>query len=428
METKELYKYFLECSGVSTDTRAIESGNMFFALKGPNFNGNRFAEQAIQSGAKWAVIDEEDFQGENTILVKDVLSSLQALANHHRQTFNIPVFAITGSNGKTTSKELIRDVIKCKYRTHATVGNLNNHIGIPLTLLRMPRDTEFAIIEMGANAQGEIDAYCQYTEPTAGYITNIGKAHLEGFGGIEGVEKGKTELFRYLQKSGGTVFYRLEDPILSKHAQIGGNSVSFGQTEEADFIGKLLSEAPTLEMEFFTNQKAWKVDSNLAGGYNFHNLLSAAAIGLHYGVDPQKIQKALSSYKPENNRSQLVRFDDFKVILDAYNANPSSMELALENLSKYPEEKKIAILGQMNEVGPDSEKEHQSIVDFAIKKGIEEIILVGPNFKDIARGKNLPHFMTAEEAIEHFESKEKSGSIILIKGSRSNQLEKLIKT
>jgi UDP-N-acetylmuramoyl-tripeptide--D-alanyl-D-alanine ligase len=425
MEIKEVYRKFAECSGVSTDTRAIEKDNMFFALKGPNFNGNKFADQAIKAGAKWAVIDEEAFSGDHTILVDDVLHCLQQLALMHRKSFDIPIFAITGSNGKTTSKELIRDVLKQRFKVHATSGNLNNHIGIPLTLLRMPRESEFAIIEMGANAQGEIHNYCQYTDPSAGFITNIGKAHLEGFGGIEGVEKGKTELFRYLQNRDGLIFYRYEDSILKKHATVKGPTISYGEHSLADYTGKIKSDTPTLSIEFEDQGNWWLVDSKLVGGYNFHNLMAAVAIGLYFDVPAADIKDALEAYIPENNRSQMVDFEDHRVILDAYNANPSSMELAIENLAKHQSENRIAVLGQMNEVGPDSEAEHLNIAKLAKDKGLK-IMLVGPKFKEAALQFDLPHFEDVKSAETFYKTLDKKDGIILIKGSRSNLLEKLV--
>jgi UDP-N-acetylmuramoyl-tripeptide--D-alanyl-D-alanine ligase len=425
MELKTLYKAFKSCSGVSIDTRSLKKGEMFFAIRGPHFDGNKFIGQALESGARFAVSSESEWENEDRVfVVKDTLATLQSLALYHRHQLDIPVLAITGSNGKTSSKELIRDVLLKKYRVHSTVGNLNNHFGIPLTLLRMPGDTEIAIIEMGANRQGDIEEYCQYTDPTMGYITNIGKAHLEGFGGIEGVEKGKTELFRFLGEKNGAVFYRLEDSKLRKHAEKLENHISFGQSEEADFQIYQTEDQPLVGAQFQLNGKSFKLKSQLTGDFNFFNLQAAIAIGLEFEVPGSEIVSALESYIPENNRSQLLEFDTHKVVLDAYNANPTSMELALRSLNRLPAEKYIAILGEMLEVGPDAEKEHISMAQLAVSMGME-VLLVGKQFSEAAKAFELPFFEDVHQAKAYYHQLDKSNAVVLVKGSRRNQLEKL---
>ncbi len=426
MDIAQLYQRFLESDGVSTDTRSIQSNQLFFALSGPSFNGNKFAVQAIDKGASLAIIDDPAYEiPEKTVLVEDSLKALQDLANHHRRQFDIPVLGITGSNGKTTTKELLTEVIRKKYKTHSTEGNLNNHIGVPLTLLSMPLNIEFAIIEMGANRQGDIHSYCLIAEPNLGLITNIGKAHLEGFGGLKGVEKGKTELFRFIEKYEGAVFYRKEDPILPKHVE-NLKSWSYGESSKCDFEYQASEGESFMAFSAIRNGSKTEIISNLTGKYNFYNAMAAAAIGEQYGISIEIIKEAIENYFPDNNRSEVVQQDNYQIILDAYNANPTSMDLALENLASINAERRIAILGEMNEIGDDSNQEHRAVIELAMKLGIDQLVLVGAQFKDLAVENGIAYFDKVESAREYFNSIDKDGSVILVKGSRSNQLEKLL--
>ena len=417
-----IYKHFLSCSGISTDTRSIEKDQMFFCLKGENFNGNKFAQKALEAGASYVIIDEEAYlTDERMILVKDVLKSLQQLANYHRKEFSIPILGITGTNGKTTSKELIHAVLSRKYKTHATKGNFNNHIGVPITLLTMPLDTEFAIIEMGANHQGEIKTLCEIAEPNLGLITSIGKAHLEGFGSIEGVIKTKNELYQSIIKKEGMLFVNHDNNLLMELSD-RAHRKTYGKSIKADVHGT----------SYITNSLVgvkWEnesINSQLFGSYNFENIMAAICIGKYSDVAPMDISKALSTYKPANQRSQLMETANNKVIMDAYNANPTSVSAALESFIQSDADNKVVILGDMLELGADSEYEHQAIIEKARAMNSELTIFVGEEFKKASKNPNNLTFINKLEAIAYLKENPLKDSLILLKGSRGIALESLL--
>lgn len=422
MNIEELYKKFNECTNVSTDTRNIVGGEMFFALKGESFDGNQYAQFAKEKGAKYCLVDNPEIAKLNHdfILVDDVLASLQELAFFHRNTLNIPIIAITGSNGKTTTKELVHAVLSQKYKTAYTKGNLNNHIGIPLTLLDIKSTDELSIVEMGANHQKEIESYCKYTAPNFGLITNIGKAHLEGFGGIEGVLKGKTELYNFLKSTDGKIFINIDEPKLA-NASDGIESITYSANLSDVFVYGTIANKDTFLSVNFQNLV---INTNLTGDYNLYNILSAICIGKYFGVENEPIKSAIENYFPTNSRSQVVAKYDNNWILDAYNANPSSMEVSIINLAaqKGP---KMAFLGAMKELGEYSEAEHEQIVLKASSLGIDSIILVGKEFESLSLKYNLPYFETSEEARFWFWNQHIKDSTILLKGSRLIALEKI---
>ncbi|UNZ00295.1 UDP-N-acetylmuramoyl-tripeptide--D-alanyl-D-alanine ligase [Zhouia spongiae] len=420
MKTEDLYNVFLNCNKVCTDTRKIEEGDLFFALKGDHFDGNAYAEEALKKGAGYAVIDNPQYSVKNTILVGNVLHTLQQLANYHRKQLTIPVVALTGSNGKTTTKELFNAVLSQKYNTTATIGNLNNHIGVPLTLLSMNKDTELGIVEMGANHLEEIGFLCNIAEPDYGYITNFGKAHLEGFGGMEGVIKGKSELYNYLISGNKTIFYNANDSKQSDLLKSYQNTYSFGDTSNCDVIISLTSHNPFVSVDF----EKLQIQTNLIGKYNFPNIAAAITIGTYFKIAPEAIQKALASYTPSNNRSQIIRKGNNKVVLDAYNANPSSMSLALESFSQMDDKNKIAILGDMFELGHESATEHQHIAELALKKKLQGLYLVGNNF--FSTNSSSKKFKTFEDLKEYLMANKPENSSILIKGSRGMALERIL--
>ncbi len=423
-----LYKIFLDHPQVTTDSRAVPQGSIFFALKGEQFDGNRYAQQALRDGAGYAVVDDPSLTGdERLIVVADVLATLQTLAHHHRSQFNIPVLGITGTNGKTTTKELIHAVLSRKFNTLATRGNLNNHIGVPLTLLGINNETEIAVIEMGANHQGEIDQLCRIADPGLGIITNVGKAHLEGFGSFEGVIQTKTELYRYLASKNGTLFLNNDDPILSRHAE-GLNCVTYGSGEGALSYGNLTSD-PYVGMDFrFANGKTAHAATSLYGLYNAPNLAAAACIGQYFGVPNEDIIDALTSYQPANNRSQVKQTARNLLILDAYNANPTSMRAALETFRGATYEKKVVILGDMRELGADSDAEHRAILEFLDQCDYSEVMLVGPVFTRLNTARRNLCFDDSDLARLWLEHHTIEGATVLIKGSRGIRLEKLTDT
>ncbi len=429
--TEEIYKVFQEAAQqVSTDTRKLEKGSVFFALKGSNFDGNAFCRQALDSGCSAVVADDSTLGGQaGVLLVEDVLKALQDLARHHRRQFNIPVLAITGSNGKTTNKELIREVLSKKYKVLATTGNLNNHIGVPLTLLSLTSEHEFAVIEMGANHQGEIRQLCAIAEPSYGLITNIGKAHLEGFGGEEGVRKGKGELFDFLRQQGGRAIINGDDPVLSEMA-FTNDKITFGCKKLYDLIGKDEPQAETVAFRFTTRygEKDFKklplVKTSIFGQYNLYNCLAAACIGVYFKVPEADIIMALESYVPDMNRSQVKKTEKNTLILDAYNANPDSMKAALQNFSRYPATTKWILLGDMFELGEFAEQEHQAILDLARALQFENVLMVGTEFAKL-KGAPYLQFKTTAEALAYLSSKNLQSAVILIKGSRSMQMETL---
>lgn len=422
MKIAELHKLFLECSGVSTDTRKISKNSMFFALKGENFNANTFATEALEKGAKYAVIDEEpEIPNDRFLKVDDTLKTLQALATFHREKLGLPIIGLTGSNGKTTSKELINAVLSKKFRTKATFGNLNNHIGVPLTLLSMTNETELGIVEMGANHQKEIEFLCGIAKPDYGYITNFGKAHLEGFGSIEGIIKGKSELYQYLKNNDKTIFLNIDDPIQKKETDYSKN-YTFGEHPDADV------QVTYTQKGSFAGLKTNGLDiqSKLTGSYNAKNMAAAFAIGSFFEVKEEKIKEGLENYLPGNNRSQIIAKDNYQIILDAYNANPTSMTAAIENLESMETTHKVAILGDMFEMGSEAEKEHQAIADKLERSNINKIFLIGENFIKTSTSDDISKFRTFEDFIAGFKPWQLDNAIILIKGSRGMALERTL--
>ena len=424
MKTDTLHSLFLTCRGTSTDTRKITKGDMFFALKGDSFNGNTFAQQAIENGAKYVVIDDSHYAHlPQTILVDNVLKTLQELATFHRLYLKTPIIALTGSNGKTTTKELINATLSQKYNTKATVGNLNNHIGVPLTLLSMTMDTEIGIVEMGANHQKEIEFLSSIALPDYGLITNFGKAHLEGFGGVEGVIKGKSELYSHLINNDKLIFINKLDPIQvdkTKHAK----TYSFGNKDsncdvQIDFI-----EAQPNVSVLYNNLV---IKSQLIGEYNFTNIAAAIAIADYFKVDSTSIKKAIENYIPSNNRSQVLEKQTNKIVLDAYNANPTSMKAALLNFEKLHDKIKVAFLGDMFELGQDAEKEHQTIVDLASTLLLDKVILIGENFyKTKIVSPKVLVFKSFEDFKTQFNVSDISNTTLLIKGSRGMAMERIL--
>jgi UDP-N-acetylmuramoyl-tripeptide--D-alanyl-D-alanine ligase len=424
MNIPSLYELYLRNPSVQTDTRKLQSGDLFFALKGENFNGNKFAQQAIDAGAACAVIDEAAYVIEGkTFLVEDVLTTLQELAKHHRQQFNIPFIAITGSNGKTTTKELVHAVLSRKYRTATTEGNLNNHIGIPLTILKIKPDAEIAVIEMGANHQREIAGYCTYTLPDYGIITNCGKAHLEGFGGVEGVRKGKGELYDWLREHDGTAFVMWDYDYLRDMSQGLSHIITYGTTD-ASIEGHTIKSEPFLEVSITNGAATGTIHTQLVGDYNLPNILLAVTIGKHFGVTDEDIRKAIEAYQPSNSRSQLMKVGSNQIILDAYNANPSSMKLAIENFARLAAPDKVLMLGAMAELGAESLEEHQLIIDLIGKFRWKEVVLVGGDFLKLQHPWiSFPDSTAARQWYldQHFEQ-----THLLVKGSRSMKMEKIL--
>lgn len=421
MTITQLHQLFLAHPKVSTDTRKIEENCIFFALRGANFNGNEYAAQALEKGAAYAVVDQEKYHtSDRTILVDEALTSLQELARFHRNHCEAKIIGLTGSNGKTTTKELINAVLAKKYRTVATKGNLNNHIGVPLTLLSIMPDTEIAIVEMGANHQKEIAFLCGIAQPDYGYITNFGKAHLEGFGGVEGVIKGKSELYDYLISNGKSVFMNADDSIQLK--KLGSYIHKYGfSTEKQDYFKiELVGANP------FVHLKADDVviQTKLIGSYNLTNCCAAFLMGKYFNVPLADIKQALENYVPDNNRSQLLKKNGHYIILDAYNANPTSMKAALENFERMEAERKIAFLGDMFELGATAPEEHQKIADLAAGMKIDQVFLVGRNFD--GTGTSLPTFDSFEKLSSHLEEHPIEKSTVLIKGSRGMALERLL--
>jgi len=420
----EIYNIFLKHRAISTDSRQISEGCLFFALKGENFDGNAYAKGAVESGAAYAVIDNAAFDHGNTLLVDDVLSTLQQLALMHRRRHNIPVLAITGSNGKTTTKELINAVLSQKFNVTATRGNLNNHIGVPLTLLEIEEDTELAIIEMGANHQGEIAQLCTFAEPTHGMITNIGKAHLDGFGGLQGVIKAKSELYTWLRHTGGYVFVNAGNPLLMD-LSAGMKQILYGSDQGVFCRGNAGTTADRLSIQWVAGQEIKTLNTNLVGTYNFENAMAAICIGTFFEVPVDKIQSAISAYMPSNSRSQAMKTTKNSIILDAYNANPTSMQAAISNFVQLAADRKMVILGDMLELGSESFDEHLAIVNLVEKSLFEQVILVGPEFKKTVNNR-FPCFSTSAEANEWLQEQKPEGYTILVKGSRGIKMEKVL--
>lgn len=431
MQIPELYQLFLQHQSIQTDSRKIKPGDMFFALKGPNFNGNQFVIQALENDAGYAIVDEEiPEKNERIIMVPDVLQTLQELAGYHRTQFDesnsgkkIPFIAITGSNGKTTSKELIHAVLSSTYITYTTEGNLNNHIGIPLTLLKIKPDAEMAIIEMGANHLKEIEGYCSYTRPTHGVITNCGKAHLEGFGSEEGIRKGKGELFDYLRATHGTAFIMNDYDYLQNMSAGIPNVMTYG-TQNADITGIVNRSSGLLEIGITHGANLPGIKTKLVGEYNLSNVLLAVAIGKHFNVPEEKIRQALEDYVPSNSRSQLIERDTNRIILDAYNANPTSMKAAIENFAKMDGTEKVLLLGAMMELGQQSLNEHQALIDQIKGHRWKNVVLVGGDFKTVSH--DYLYFKDSDQAGEWFRQQNFKNTAVLIKGSRSTKMEKVL--
>lgn len=421
MKIEQLHRYFLESTGICTDTRKLKKGQLYFALKGENFNGNTFAKKALDQGASYAIIDEKQEGLDNTILVTDVLQTLQELASYHRTYLNIPIIGLTGSNGKTTTKELIHAVLSQKYNTTATIGNLNNHIGVPLTLLSMNKETEIGIVEMGANHQKEIAALSEIAKPNYGYITNFGKAHLEGFGGIEGVILGKSELYQHLKQTNNIAFVNKEDATQVKQSSLL-QTKTFASMN-ADYLISFKEATPFVKMEFNTLE----INSQLTGEYNAFNIAAAIAIGLYFNVPDKDIKAGIENYAPTNNRSQIIQKETSTIILDAYNANPTSMEAALHNLSKQISKNKIAFIGDMFEVGETTKTEHQTILKLANTLNIQTVFAIGPTF-GISQPENTGQqvFETFSAFAKAYNQQIPSDTTILIKGSRGMAMERVL--
>ena len=439
--TEQLYKLYKNHPVISTDTRRIAPGSMFFALKGDKFDANTFAEQAIVAGAVYAVIDNPNYSlNEQYLLVDDVLTALQDLARHHRRQLNIPVIGLTGTNGKTTTKELINAVLAQRFNTYATQGNLNNHIGVPLTILSINESHQIAVIEMGANHQKEIELLCTISQPSHGLITNVGKAHLEGFGGVEGVKKGKGELYDYLSREEKTAFVNSADKTLTEMQQARGlkQVVLYGSNNTANLVsGKLLENSPYLTLEWTDHQssESFNVKSQLTGAYNLDNILAAICIGVYFKLDPAEINAGIAGYQPKNNRSQITQTATNTLICDYYNANPSSMFVAIENLGQLKADHKVLVLGDMFEMGDESQAEHEAVLKKALEMDVDERMFIGKEFakagKSIDHGpwtmdKKVTFYPTVEVAIAGLKANPIRNATVLIKGSRGMALERLV--
>ena len=425
MKIKDLHRLFLNSTGVSTDTRSIKSGTIFFALKGDNFNANKFAADAIELGALFSVVDEEpETENDKLIVVDNVLEALQDLAHFHRKYLDIPIIAITGSNGKTTSKELISSVLSEQFTVFATKGNFNNHIGVPLTLLEMDNSTNIGVVEMGANHIGEIRKLCEIAAPDYGYITNFGKAHLEGFGSLQGVIRGKSELYDYLISNSGLVFINADDSKQLKQIKDYNNIFKFSKSKNSDLEISMQSKTPFVKINFLDQE----IQSQLIGVYNFSNIAAAISIGHYFELDFLKIKKGIESYQSKNNRSQIIKQKSNTIILDAYNANPTSMNAALDNFSLMKGDNKIVILGDMFELGDESFNEHKAVIDLVNSLNFSFTYYVGQHFiKHKYLSESVFFFDNTDVLKRHFQSLSISNSVILVKGSRGMSLEVLLK-
>ena len=424
MELKKIYEIFLNSSGVSIDTRTIEHDNIFFAIKGPNFNGNEFAKEAIKNGAICAIVDEEisiEANSKKIILVKDCLQTLSDLANFHRMKMNSKIIAITGSNGKTTTKELMNSVLSQKYNTIYTTGNLNNHIGVPLTLLRINSKTEITVLEMGASGLNEINHLCNISKPDYGYISNFGNAHLEGFGSIEGVIKGKSELYDHIFENNGTIFYNHDDKTQNMKLKAYTNKFSFG-LREGNIKYSIKEYKKIIELEC----QGENYKSSLYGIHNCQNIMAAILVGEYFNVTRELINKGIKSYNPKNKRSQIIKTTTNKIFLDAYNANPSSMEAALIHFSNSNEKNKIIIIGDMFELGKETIQYHQKIINLCKKIDFRKVFIVGKIFSKTNFPKEFISKQNVTELIEHIKTLSIKNSCILVKGSRGIELEKII--
>lgn len=425
MNIPQLYELYLQSSFICTDTRKISKDCMFFALKGDHFNGNDFAIQALEQGAKYVVVDQDlNSNSIKIILVSDTLKTLQLLANYHRKQLKTTIITLTGSNGKTTTKELINVVLSTQYKTISTIGNLNNHIGVPLTLLSIKKDTEIAIVEMGANHQKEIESLCNIAEPDFGLITNFGKAHLEGFGGIEGVIKGKSELYDHLKKHNKLIFVNEDDALQVKQTKGYKNTIRFGSKSDSKNLDlELLTSQPLISV----NYKGTIVNSNLAGLYNFNNIAVAIAVGDYFNINKNNTISAIENYLPTNNRSQIIELNGNKILMDAYNANPTSMMAALDNFKQLQHPAKVLFLGDMFELGNDAPKEHQAIVNYLENNPVEQVYLLGENFSKTKVSKAFIYqYKSFNDLKSVFVNSNLNNKFILIKGSRGMALERLL--
>jgi len=420
MNITEIYSIFKKSSGINTDTRTIQENNLFFSLSGENFNGNKFAKQALEKGANYAIIDDKDYTQENTILVEDTLETLQQLAKHHRTQLNTPIIALTGSNGKTTTKELINCVLSKKYKTTATKGNLNNHIGVPLTLLSIDSSTEIGIVEMGANNFKEIELLAGITTPDYGYITNFGKAHLEGFGSLEGVIKAKSELYSHLRDHKKTAFIN-EDNSKQIEQSKNINKITFSENSNTNTNVSFLHANPNVTI----SHKGQDINSNLIGNYNFTNIAAAISIGEHFKVSTSDIINAIETYTPNNNRSQIILKNNNKIILDAYNANPTSMKAALESFNDIETENKAIFIGDMFELGETTKKEHQDIVDYIETLNIDHRYIIGEHFRKTKHNNKTSSFSDFNSLSKNYNN-QLNDYTILIKGSRGMALERIL--
>lgn len=426
MNISEIYTLFQKYPIVITDSRKVVPNSIFFALKGDNFNGNKFALNTLENGCRYAIVDEEEYAiDDRFILVDDVLTCLQDLSREHRRALCIPILAITGTNGKTTTKELVNEVLRKKFRTSATQGNFNNHIGVPLTLLAMNSETEFGIVEMGANHSGEIKMLCEIAEPNYGLITNVGKAHLEGFCSFEGVKRTKKELYDYLFANDGEIFVNCENEhllgMLNKQKK-----VFYGNSEEAFSKARFLQAEPKLIIELRSAIGKLYIKTQLIGAYNFENVLAAVTLGRYFKIDEIDIKEALESYIPSNNRSQLMKTDKNVLFLDAYNANPTSMIAAIENFASMKMKNKFLILGDMLELGDESQKEHLDLLSLLNKKELSDTLLVGSIFSNLTSTYKFKSFENVDDLLEYLEKLYLRDKYILIKGSRGIKLEKAI--
>jgi len=420
---EELYSIYIKHQQICTDTRKIIPDSLFFALKGESFDANSFASQALENGCAYAVIDEKKYNsGEKYILVDNVLQTLQQLAAYHRKQLKIPIIGITGTNGKTTTKELIHAVLSKKYNTCATQGNFNNHIGVPLTILSIHNDVEIAVIEMGANHQNEIKELCEISSPDFGLITNIGKAHLEGFGSIEGVIKTKKELYDSIQINKGKIFVCHDNPLLMDISK-GIERKTYGVNAESDCRGEIIESDPLLKIKWSNNEV---ISTNLFGNYNFENVMAAICIGEYFGVDTNDIKDAIENYFPSNNRSQIIKTEKNTILMDAYNANPTSMEASIMNFKQTSFDKKFLIIGDMRELGKESESEHKKIIKLIEDSKFENVILVGNVFNSLNKPSNFRAFADVSEASIYFKENKITDFNILVKGSRGIKLEKLL--
>ncbi len=424
MDINFIYSVFKNFPKISTDTRNIEKNSIFFALKGENFNGNAFAQKALENGAAYAVIDEKEYyKNEHYILVDNVLDCLQQLAAFHRDSLNIPIIGITGTNGKTTTKELINAVLSTRYKTLATKGNLNNHIGVPLTILSISDDYQMAVIEMGANHIGEIGELCKISKPDFGIITNIGKAHLEGFGGIEGVIKTKNDLYLFVKQHNGKLFVNSDNKLLME-LSANLDRICYGVNIENFCFAKILKSTGLLNLEFgFNNQYIGEIQTNLVGDYNFENVLAAITIGLYFKIEPEKIKIALENYVPGNNRSQILKKENNTIVLDAYNANPSSMDASIRNFANIIADNKVLIIGDMLELGKYAHKEHQNVIELIENMNFKKVILVGDFFGNVCKNSSFLCFPNSLMAKDWILQNPIINSTVLIKGSRGIKME-----